>query len=68
VYPATEEDRAKLALDLDLAVREGAPAGWKSDSEGPRGIQVMNALYPLLSRDRQATKAVYEIIKQQPGY
>jgi type I restriction enzyme R subunit len=68
LYPAPEEERAKLALALDVAVRERAPAGWKSDSEGPRGIQVMNALYPLLSRDRKATKAMYEIIKNQPGY
>jgi len=36
--------------------------------DGPRGIQVINALYPLLSRDRTATKAMYEIIKNQPGY
>ena len=68
LYPVPEEERARLALALDVAVREGAPAGWKSDSEGPRGIQVMNALYPLLSRDRTATKAMYEIIKNQPGY
>ena len=67
-YPVREEERAQLALELDVAVREGAPAGWKSDSEGPRGIQVMNALYPLLARDRKATKALYEIVKNQPGY
>ena len=59
---------ARLALDLDLAVRENAPAGWKSDIDGPRGKQVSNALYPLLSRDSKATKAMFEIIKNQPGY
>ena len=68
IYPPADDEKAKLALALDLAIREQAPAGWKSDSEGPRGIQVMNAIYPLLSKDRTATKAMFEIIKNQPGY
>jgi type I restriction enzyme R subunit len=29
---------------------------------------VLNALFPILSRNRQATLAVFEIIKNQPGY
>jgi type I restriction enzyme R subunit len=49
-------------------MREQAPAGWKTDIEGPRGIQVINALYPKLARDREATQAIFEIIKNQPGY
>jgi type I restriction enzyme R subunit len=68
LYPTADEQRAELALELDRAVRESAPAGWKSDSDGPRGIQVINALYPIMSRDRKATKAIYEIIKNQGGY
>jgi type I restriction enzyme, R subunit len=64
--PADEDGKAKLALEIDLAMREKAPAGWKSDDT--RGIQVLNALFPLMSRDRQATQAIFEIIKNQPGY
>ncbi len=49
-------------------MKESAPAGWKSDTEGPKGIQVLNALFPIMSRDREATQAIFEIIKNQPGY
>jgi type I restriction enzyme R subunit len=66
--PADENQKAALALEIDLAMRERAPAGWKSDIDGPRGIQVMNALYPIMSRDRTATKAIFEIVKNQGGY
>ena len=64
--PADEEERAKLALELDQAMREKAPAGWKGDET--REKQVLNALFPIMSRDRQATLAIFEIIKNQPGY
>jgi type I restriction enzyme R subunit len=47
-------------------MREKAPAGWKGDDT--REKQVLNALFPVMSRDRQATQAVFEIIKNQPGY
>jgi type I restriction enzyme, R subunit len=29
---------------------------------------VLNALFPVLDRDREATTALFEIIKNQPGY
>lgn len=64
--PANEDEKAKLALELDLAMREKAPAGWKGDDT--REKQVLNALFPIMSRDRQATQAVFEIIKNQRGY
>jgi type I restriction enzyme R subunit len=64
--PTTDNDRAALALQIDLTVREGAPAGWKGDQA--REAQVLNALFPLLNRDREATMALFEIIKSQPGY
>ena len=57
-----------MTLKIDLAMKEYAPAGWKSDTEGPKGIQVLNALFPIMSRDREATQAIFEIIKNQPGY
>ena len=64
--PAAVDDKAALALTIDLAVRESAPAGWRGDHA--REAQVLNALFPLLNRDREATRALFEIIKNQPGY
>ena len=64
--PANDDDKAALALRIDLAVRERAPAGWKGDQA--REAQVLNALFPILDRDREATRALFEIIENQPGY
>ena len=64
--PADEGERAELALKIDIAVRENAPAGWKGDMA--REAQVLNVLFPIFSRDRVATKAIFDIIKTQPGY
>jgi type I restriction enzyme R subunit len=65
-YPADDDAKAKLALDLDQAMREHAPAGWKGDDT--REKQVLNALFPIMERDRTATQAIFEIIKNQSGY
>ncbi|HEX7648229.1 MAG TPA: type I restriction endonuclease subunit R [Noviherbaspirillum sp.] len=65
-YPTAEEDKAALAARLDWVVRENAPAGWKGDTT--REAQVLNAIYPILDRDPEATQALFEIIKNQPGY
>jgi type I restriction enzyme R subunit len=66
--PQTEYmDRlAKLALEIDRVIREQAPAGWKGDHA--REAQVLNALFPLLNRNREATRALFELVKNQPGY
>ena len=64
--PADLEEKAELALQIDMAVRESAPAGWRGDQA--REAQVLNALYPILERDREATTAVFEIVKHQQGY
>lgn len=64
--PTDDEERAALALAIDLAMREHAPPGWKGDPA--REAQVLNALFPLMSRDRAATQAIFEIIKHQDGY
>ncbi|MCC6747128.1 MAG: type I restriction endonuclease subunit R [Deltaproteobacteria bacterium] len=64
--PTSDDEKAALALQIDLVVRERAPAGWKGDQA--REAQVLNALFPLLNRDRAATQALFEIIKKQPGY
>jgi type I restriction enzyme, R subunit len=66
--PGDIEKRAVLALDIDRAIREHAPSGWKEDAEGPKGKQVLEAIYPLLNFDQAATLALFEIIKKQPGY
>ena len=60
------DDRLKLALEIDRVMREQAPAGWKGDQA--REAQVLNALFPLLDRNREATLALFELIKNQPGY
>jgi type I restriction enzyme R subunit len=64
--PADKDGIAALALKLDIAMRQYAPAGWKGDDA--REKQVLNVLFPLMARDRAATQAVFDIIKQQPGY
>jgi type I restriction enzyme, R subunit len=66
VCPPDDTDRAALALELDLVMRERAPAGWRGDET--REKQVLNALFPILARDRVATQAMFEIIEQQGGY
>jgi type I restriction enzyme R subunit len=65
-YPTDEEHRTALALRIDLAVRERAPAGWKGDETRER--TVLNAIFPLLDKDREATQALFDIIKNQSGY
>jgi type I restriction enzyme R subunit len=64
--PTNDDEKAALALRIDLAVRERAPAGWKGDQA--REAQVLNALFPILDRDREVTRALFDIIKNQPGY
>jgi type I restriction enzyme R subunit len=60
------DERVALALEIDRTLRERAPAGWKGDQA--REAQVLNALFPLLGRNREATRAVFELVKNQPGY
>ncbi|KVP09132.1 type I restriction endonuclease subunit R [Burkholderia ubonensis] len=64
--PVDDGEKAELAAKIDLTIRERAPAGWKGDDV--REAPVLNALFPLLDRDRVATQALFEIIKKQPGY
>jgi type I restriction enzyme R subunit len=64
--PEDLEERAKMALTLDLSMRNEAPAGWKGDQT--KESIVKNFLHKLLARDREVTQALFEIIKNQPGY
>lgn len=61
-----EDERLRLALEIDRVMRERAPAGWKGDQA--REAQVQNALFPLMDRNRAATEALFELVKNQPGY
>jgi len=61
-----EAKLSALALQIDRVMREQAPAGWKGDQA--REAQVKNALFPLLERNREATSALFELVKNQPGY
>ena len=64
--PTAPTASSELALKIDRVMRERAPAGWKGDQA--REAQVLNALFPLLDRDREATLALFELVKNQPGY
>jgi type I restriction enzyme R subunit len=64
--PRADGELAELALRIDQAIREQAPAGWKGDHA--REAQVLNALFPLLDRSREATRALFELVRNQPGY
>lgn len=64
--PVDVNQKAAIVLDLHRALREQAPAGWKGDEV--REKQVLNAIYPIMQRDRAATQAIFEIIKNQSGY
>lgn len=60
------EARAALALEIDQSIRQRAPAGWKGDEVRER--EVLNVLFPLMNRDREATLRLFELVKNQPGY
>ena len=60
------DERLRLALKIDQVMREQAPAGWRGDQA--KEAQVLNALFPLLERNRNATRALFELVKNQPGY
>jgi type I restriction enzyme R subunit len=64
--PEFGDERLTLALDIDRAMRTEAPAGWRGDQA--REAQVVNALFRLLGRNREATLALFDLIRNQPGY
>lgn len=64
--PEKESERVVLALKIDNAIKENAPADWKGDQA--RESQVLNVLFPILNMDEEATIALFEIIKSQSKY
>ena len=61
-----KSDLIEITLKIDHAMREQAPANWKGDNA--RENQVLNALHPIMGKSREATLALFELIKQQEGY
>ncbi len=55
-----------ITLDIDKVMLNEAPADWNGDSA--RESQILNALFKVLGRNRNATSAVFELIKQQADY
>ena len=60
------DERLQLALKLDALIKAEAPAGWKGDEVKERVVQ--NLIHKALGKSREATLAVFELVKNQPGY
>jgi type I restriction enzyme R subunit len=60
------DERLQLALKLDKAIKAEAPAGWKGDEVKERVVQ--NLIHKAIGKSREATLAVFELVKNQPGY
>jgi type I restriction enzyme, R subunit len=55
-----------LALKIDATMLSDAPAGWRGDDT--REKQVLNALFPIMQRDRDRTTALFELLKNMQAY
>lgn len=64
--PQDDEAKGQLAMEIDRTMKEKAQSGWKGDQAKERVIQ--NFLHKLLQKDVAAMQALFEIIKNQPGY
>ncbi len=60
------DKRLQLTLKIDQVMREEAPAVWKDDPA--REAQVLNALYPVMDKSKAVTQALFDLIKNIPGY
>ena len=60
------DEHLQLALKLDKAIKAEAPAGWKGDEVKERVVQ--NLIHKALGKSGEATLAVFELVKNQPGY
>ena len=66
--PETEygDKLVHLALEIDRAMRELAPARWRGDDIKER--EVLSTLFPIVKKDRNATTALFELLKNMKGY
>ena len=53
-------------MALETAMNKGAPSAWRGVPTRENIIQGL--LYPLLDKDEQATRALFDIIKASPFY
>jgi type I restriction enzyme, R subunit len=60
------DERLQMALRLDSAIKAQAPAGWRGDQV--KESVVLNTIHRTLGRGRNATLAVFDIVKNQAGY
>ena len=54
------------AVQIDTALREAVPAGWKGDEIKERLVQ--RTLLDLLDGDKTAMRKLFDLVKNQPGY
>jgi hypothetical protein len=52
--PADEDEKAALVLEIDLAMREQAPAGWKGDEHEEAGVNAYSHHVAGSHRDRRS--------------
>ena len=65
--PTDDEGKAQLALAIHQSMTDKAQAGWKGDEAKERLVQ--NFLHrDHMQKDGTAMMAIFEIIKNQPGY
>lgn len=57
---------ASLASQIDRAMRERAPEGWRGDEVKERTVK--GFLYPLMGRNREATEELFELLKNRSEY
>ncbi len=60
------EELVALALEINSVMIEKAPAGWRGDDT--REKEVLNALFPLMKRNRESTKLLFKLLKNMNGY
>jgi type I restriction enzyme, R subunit len=55
-----------LALEIDRAMREMAPARWRGDETKEK--TVLSVLYPIMKKDKESTIALFDLLKNMKGY
>ena len=60
------DEQLQVVLRLDALIKAEAPAAWKGDEVKERVVQ--NLIHRTLGKGREATLAVFELVKNQPGY
>jgi type I restriction enzyme, R subunit len=61
-----DNELVNLALEIDRVMSKKAPSGWRGDEA--REKQVLNALFPVMQRDRETTMALFELLKNRGSY